>query len=303
MSADGKRLAFVESANRSVISVLSTGITGTRGASSRKLTLTESWNRPFGWTPDSKTIIFGSNRDGSWGIYKQTLQDDTPVPITVGLQDPPLHGAVTPDGNWVLYARMESTAGSHVHQLMRLPAAGGRPEPVSVAGDFLGVSCSRYPATECVMIGPGTDQGELVFFSLSPTKGRGAELMRFDLPTAREDWEWQLSPDGTRVALFEPSEGSIHLLTLKRQQSRAISLKNWKALSNLTWAADGRSLLISNATPQGSALLRIGLRGNVRKLWQQKGDLSTMGLPSPDGRQLALMSWTVASNVWMLEDF
>ena len=52
--------------------------------------------------------------------------------------------------------------------------------------------------------------------------------------------------------------------------------------------------------------------GNAHVLRQQKGSLSPTikagsfgpwGVPSPDGRHLAMLGWTRNSNVWMLEGF
>ena len=46
------------------------------------------------------------------------------------------------------------------------------------------------------------------------------------------------------------------------------------------------------------------LRGQARVLWQQKGRLGLFILwPSPDGRYLALMGATEASDAWLLENF
>jgi Tol biopolymer transport system component len=299
ISSDAKRLAFVESVNRSAINLLDVGPSGIRRDSARKLTLSESWNLPLGWTPDSRTLVFTSSRDGIWGIYKQNVNDDSPSSVVVGLRDSPLQGAVTPDGKWVVY--VQRRVGSNP-QIMRVALTGGRPETLDTHEEVLSIGCSRG-RPECVVIGPGTDRGELVFFSFSAINGRTAELVRFSLPTNREDWEWQLSPDGRRVALLVPSEGRVHLITLESPERTEIALNNFASAYHLRWAADGNSLLLSNATKQGAALIRIDLRGTAQTLWEQKGDLAVLGLPSPDGRLLAVTNWTTASNVWMLEDF
>lgn len=299
VSSNARYLTFVESANRSAISLLEVGSSGIRRDSARKLTLSESWNLPLGWTPNSRTLVFASSRDGVWGIYKQVVDDDSPISLSVGIPDSPLQGAVTPDGKWVVY--LQRRVGSSP-EIMRLALTGGRPETLKTREEVLGIGCSRG-RPECVVIGPGTDRGELVFFSLSPINGRTAELVRFSLPTNREDWEWQLSPDGSRVALLVPSEGRIHLIALESPERTEIPLNNLASAYHLRWAADGKSLLISNATKQGAALIQIDFRGTVQTLWEQKGDLAVLGLPSPDGRFLAVTNWTTASNVWMLENF
>jgi len=300
ISSDAKHLAFVESVDRSAINLLALGPSGIRRDSARKLTLSESWNLPLGWTPDSRTLVFASSRDGIWGIYKQNVNDDSPSSLSVRLPDSPLAGAVTPDGKWVVY--LQRRAGSNP-QTMRLALSGGRPEPLDMQEEVLGIGCSRVQLPRCVVIGPGTDRGELVFFSFSPMNGHTDELVRFNLPTNREDWEWQLSPDGRQVALLVPSEGRIHLIALESHQRTEIPLNNFSSAYHLAWAADGKSLLLSNATRQGAALIRIDLRGITQTLLEQRGDLSVLALPSPDGRFLAVTKWTIASNVWMLENF
>jgi hypothetical protein len=46
------------------------------------------------------------------------------------------------------------------------------------------------------------------------------------------------------------------------------------------------------------------LRGNARVLWQYKGSGGQIwGVPSPDGRYLAILGTVTNSNVWMLEGF
>jgi hypothetical protein len=56
--------------------------------------------------------------------------------------------------------------------------------------------------------------------------------------------------------------------------------------------------------PQGSTLLYVDLTGKARVLWQHKGASGRFwGVPSPDGRYVAILSEVVSSNVWMVEGF
>ena len=47
----------------------------------------------------------------------------------------------------------------------------------------------------------------------------------------------------------------------------------------------------------------IDLNGHANALWEQKGGLRTWGVPSHDGRHLAMLGYTMDSNIWMLENF
>src|SRR6266705_1940636 len=47
----------------------------------------------------------------------------------------------------------------------------------------------------------------------------------------------------------------------------------------------------------------VDLQGNAQVLWENHEGFFTEGLPSPDGRHLAIMGSTVDGNMWMLENF
>jgi hypothetical protein len=82
-----------------------------------------------------------------------------------------------------------------------------------------------------------------------------------------------------------------------------VTVKGWNLLNNVNWWADGKGLYVASLNKRGSVLLSVDLQGNARVLWDQAGGAGTYGLPSPDGRHLAMLGWTVNSNIWMLENF
>jgi hypothetical protein len=50
-----------------------------------------------------------------------------------------------------------------------------------------------------------------------------------------------------------------------------------------------------------AVLLHVSLDGNVNVMLHRPNDPLRWVLPSPDGKYLAMQSWTDASNVWMLQ--
>jgi hypothetical protein len=54
---------------------------------------------------------------------------------------------------------------------------------------------------------------------------------------------------------------------------------------------------------KGTTLLRVDLQGQVLVLWKPEGGRATYAVPSPDGRHVALLGWTLDSNIWMMENF
>ena len=75
-------------------------------------------------------------------------------------------------------------------------------------------------------------------------------------------------------------------------------------VSGLDWAPDGKGFYVGSSTLQARTLLYVDLNGNAWVLWQYKGEGGEIwGVPSPDGRYLAILGEAVNSNVWMLEGF
>jgi hypothetical protein len=98
----------------------------------------------------------------------------------------------------------------------------------------------------------------------------------------------------------------------------------WGRFLSVNWAADGKWLFASSLTAGGSALLHVDLQGKAHVLWEKKGsagpgngppwnDPSSGGwlggpsaswaVPSPNGRHLAIHSWSLSANMWMMENF
>jgi hypothetical protein len=57
------------------------------------------------------------------------------------------------------------------------------------------------------------------------------------------------------------------------------------------------------AAPSGALLLHISLAGAVHVLRTNEGGPYTSGIPSPDGRHIAIGTSVKTENVWMMENF
>jgi Tol biopolymer transport system component len=101
LSSDGNRLAVWKTRNWSDVYITELKDNGTRGEPPRRLTISDTRDLADGWTPDSKSILFESDRTGRIQIFKQQLDLDAAEPLTQGTEDK--HGAkATPDGAWIL---------------------------------------------------------------------------------------------------------------------------------------------------------------------------------------------------------
>lgn len=319
-SADGKRLAFRKLSAQGSVYVADISTNGIHISTPNRLTLNEGESYPIAWTPDSKAVVLRSWRDGRWSIFKQSLDQDFAEPIAKGADVGLASATVSPNGDWVLYLALSNVADHSVttDRLMRVPISGGTSQPVLTAAIYGNPACSRSPASLCAFAEFTPDHKQLVFTSFDPVKGRGGELTRFDTdPTIKAKYLWDLSPDGTRIAILEYASKVIHLLLLPNQGQREFVAKDWKNLLSLNWTADGNSIFTSSLTKKGSVLLRLDMKGNTNVLWEQSGSVAPWNrpfgepdelsapwaVPSPDGRHLAIHDWKLSANMWMIENF
>ncbi len=204
------------------------------------------------------------------------------------------------DGAWVFY-KLGSDDGGAMDKLMRIPINGGTSQEVLTAHLDGLPRCSRSPGTLCAIAERSADRKQLVFSSFD-AKGRGREVAKFDTEVTT-DYRWDLSPDGTRLAVVKSREAQVHILSLTGRPRQDLTVKGWSILTTAAWASDGKSLFVSSFGDKGPVILHVDLQGNARLLWEQPGGIDTYAVPSPDGRHLALRAWTVEGNLWMMENF
>ena len=305
-SADGKRLVFgrVSAQRDAYVGELDRGRTHLK-APPRRLTLDERNDWPTAWTPDSKAVLFHSDRSGNRHIYKQALDQESAESLVATPQED-LLPRLSADGAWIIYqssAKQEDIGTSAPSQLRRVPVSGGRSQPVLTLHGWVDYRCARAPATLCLLGEQTEDQKQLLFIAFDPVKGRGREVARIATNPGSQ-YNWDLSPDGSQIAEAIPGENRIRLLPVRGGQPRDIVINGWSDFNaGPDWAPDGKGFYVSSSSPRGATLLHVDLKGNVNALWEQKGSWQTWGVPSPDGRHLAILGLTVDSNVWMTENF
>ena len=319
-TADNKQLAVYEWRPQSSVYVADLEAGGIRASTPSRLTFDESWNHPLAWTTDSKAVLFSSDRTGVGEVFKQSLGQAGAEALITFKKNEDLSGAcVSPDGFWFIYMDVLEKGGvvttnkimsNHVtvadpaatNNLMRVPITGGSPQLVLTASIEEWPRCSRSPANLCAIAERSADLEQLIFTAFDAATGRGRELARSNAD-ATAYYHWDLSPDGTRIALLKHREGRVQILSLIGETPQDIIVKGWSILTSVTWTADGKGLLVSSHGEQGAVMLHVDLQGNARPLWEQPGGIDIYGVPSPDGRHLAMRGWSVDSNLWLMENF
>ena len=301
-TSDGRRLSALKRSVESDVYVGNLERNGEGLKSFRRLTLDEHDDWPFGWTPDSKAVIFSSNRNGPIGIFKQSLDQDIAEGFSTGVGYA-LLPTLSPDGLWILYAATPKPEGSSLSvRLMRVPLSGGVPQEILETRGYINHDCGRFPGTLCVF-GERTES-EIVLWAFDPVQGKGRELTRISVSPS-EAYDLAVSPDGSRIAMtknFDP-EGRIRILSSTGEPERDVVVKGWGGFCSANWQADGRGFFVSRLSAGLVSLLHVSMDGRAQVLWEQKASRGSYGISSPNGRYLAFVGSTAESNVWLIENF
>lgn len=102
LSKDGKQLALVVRGDVFTVSVA-------KGGEARRLTDNPTRDHDVAWSPDGKSLVYSSNRDGSYRLYRVEVATGATTQLTRGSgidSDPQF----SPDGKWIAFLRGPQTA-------------------------------------------------------------------------------------------------------------------------------------------------------------------------------------------------
>jgi len=306
-SENGKRLAFLRGTQHSSVFVGELDGSGTRLLNPRRLTPDDNINIALAWTPDSREVIFSSQRAATRQIYRQSLaKGGVPQLVTPAPHVNFYLARFSPDALWMLLEG--KPISSNQMGVYRLASQGGVPQLLFPVDDLTQYFCTNKSGELCVLGRVIASGSELVISSFTTVGVPGKELIRIPLEPGSDarvgfDYAWQLSPDGSQIGIVKRHGNRIHIATLDGRPPKTLTVKRYADLIDLNWAADARSVFASSLEPDGAALLHVDLDGNAQPVWRQPRAAWIFGFPSPDGRHLAISSETSEANVWMVSDF
>jgi DNA-binding winged helix-turn-helix (wHTH) protein/Tol biopolymer transport system component len=298
-SADGKVVIFLRGNWLPSVYIATLGKDGMELLATRRLTLDENENIPFAWTPDSKAILFSSDRNGTREIFKQAINEPLAERLVTGA-DHLSQPRVTPDGSEIVYiSTPKSASPESPSAIFSVPIGGGTPRLVLKDVGIAIIECARMSSTVCMYTTVKAGTWETFRFDVRSGKSPSA-------PQIDPNCNWSLSPDGSERAIVEyrPNQGTIQFRSTSTGATRDVAVKGWNGLMGADWSADGRSLLVSwHNFDRDSALLNVTLDGRASVLMRSTNPEIWAAIPSPDGRWLAIAAAGGAKNVWQVENF
>jgi Tol biopolymer transport system component/tRNA A-37 threonylcarbamoyl transferase component Bud32 len=313
-SADGNRLAVLRRISELGVFVARLENGGKRLEEIRRLNIRGSDSALHSWTPDGRAVVFESNRDGDYRIFKHAL-DKPDEDVLLGGQPGSTYARFSPDGKWMLYRQPMPNGGQ---RLMRIPLSGGLPQMMLNDSRMRNYYCTSRPTNFCVV--SLAEQNQMVFREIDPSadppaNGFQASQLR---ELARTDYaltDWGISPDGSSVAMVrpDPDEARIHIIPLGGDSGRAGTLRSdvvveaWTGLYTLNWAPDGKGWYVSTRVTSNGGLrvpvtfAYVDLAGNATVLNAPESYIASWGVPSPNGRYLAFAASPGTVDVWLLQ--
>lgn len=277
----------------------------------RRLTLSDRNERPSGWSPDGKSILYVSDQDGSYDLFIQDVDTGDSQKL-LNDQASQTWPAFARDSYDVLYWEhpYPDEAEATPAHLVRARLPGGT--PVRLLEETNTSSCGgpqlpperaffRCPpkAGSCVL--GEQDGSQLVFHALDPRRGRGRELARVTNPgTGAQGWD--VSPDGTRLAIPGAS-GQVRVVDLSKRKVFDRFVNPACELGAVSWAADGNGFFSTAVCPGAERPYKLYFSELFRQpypLWESASMQFTNPVASPDGRRLAVGVRPFDNDVFMV---
>jgi len=320
-TADSKRVSFVRKNDQSDVYVGQLKANGSQFRMPARLTLDDRMDWPGNWTHDGNALLFFSDRNANFDIFKQSVHKSVPEEIVGGQSEEKRNPQLSPDGRWILYLAWNQqgdqlpTAG----RLMRVRVSGGAPELVAEVNGYPGSArmprerwlpsargypdfrCPSIPVLghPCVLVEAKGDH--LVFSAFDPLTGKQGELVSVDIDPI--DSFWDLAPSGTHIAFGRCEAGDSHVRVLEfaNNKESQVTVPKLACLTSISWSPEGKSFFATTWASKGGSLLQIMLNGETRLLHRALGMSLERPIASPDKRFLAYGEVTTISNAWMLE--
>ncbi len=309
-SRDGHRLSLLRTEAQGDIYIAP--VERGRMGEAQRLTLDDRDDWDPVWSPDSRSVIFQSNRTGKTVLYQQAISGSPPSPLSSG-GDIQLTAAAAV-GTHIVYATFGGAGGGRrstdhrieqPSEIWQMPLDGGPPERVAALDSALGgiqaIRCPTQGGESCVVLGSRLLWDSCTVNVMDMARGTVRNVGRIPIPEGSAEPAWDVSPDGSCITYFHGR--SLATLRLTDGSESETSLPHWERMESLQWSGSGDRLYAVGSYQSLRVLARIGLGGRTEvlsRLPDAEVDCSDVTVSS-DGRYVAYKRMTDLTNVWILE--
>jgi len=303
VNRNGRKILITKSLIQSDIYVASLTNHGSSMADQRRLTGSDTDERPADWL-DNDTILMTSDRSGAFNVFTQRLDSSSVIALTTGARDH-LRAALSADRNWLFYVIDTGAESQHHMVLYRRSLRDGSEQAMYSSNDpSLLIHCA-YFSNRCVIA--EHDEDECVFYEFDPLQGRGKPLAHLIWRTGLSVHNWDLSRDGRNIALLNNENGvdTISILDLDHSPVHygTLKIESSSPAHTLTWDAESSGFYVTAYTDEDNLfnLFHVGLDGTMTVLRSEKSSQDGWAIASPDGKHLAYQKYESVGNMWLFD--
>ena len=181
----------------------------TDGADIQQITISADnvWNNAWAWSPDSKFVVFASDRDGNWELYRMAA-DGTGV---TRLTDNPAQDGwptLTPDGKSIIFASDRDGGLSQIYMM----DADGKNVRRLVFSEAYDTLPSISPDGKSIVYSSQSGQlGEIYIMDLDSTAPKRLTS------TVALNTDPSFSPDGSKIVFTSDRDGNTNIYVMDRE--------------------------------------------------------------------------------------
>ena len=308
VSADGSRVIALRVHLHDDVYSGDVSSDGSRMSPPRRVTISDSVDFPVGWTRDSNTVLFSSDRMGARRFFKQRIDQANAEPIDQGPDG--FNGTVSADGTSLFYtppSQKKDASQSIMSIILSIPLAGGPATQVfeSPLEPGLDLECPARAGSACLI--SRSEKDNLVFHEFDAIHGQGKEILRTKLNSMDALVGWDVSHDGSRIALayYDKDLSDFRFIDVRSgKEKTVVAPKEWTSVWAIVVSGDASGVVAAIQSADGYFLANLGFDGETHILLNVGRNqwLGYLAL-SPDGHHLAYAQQTFDVNAWLLENF
>lgn len=274
VSPEGSKIAFVrgpESAARDVYVMNESG-------SGEPVRLTHSNRLIVGltWTRDGKYLVFSSNRDGSFGLWKVPVSGGAPQRLNVGGENS-YSPAISPSGNMLAYSH-----GTGTWDIVRVDLKSSAKKILTdqiLSSNEQDAAPQFSPDSKRIAF-QSWRSGEQEIWTCAADGSSPAQLTSFGGPlTGSPRW----SPDGHLIAFDSRPQGFAHIFLMSPDGGVPRQLTTGSSNDIVpSWSPDGKWVYFGSNRSGSWQIWKIAPTGGTPQQLTKQGGM--VALASPDGQ-------------------
>jgi len=279
VSPDGRTLAFIRSPSYAVGDLWAMDLAADFAARGepRRLTFDQRSAAHPAWTPDSRDIVFVSNRLGGYALWRIPASGRGPLQPLPSVGADASSVAISRQGNRLSYSR--SVSGRDIFQVTLPDRSGAAPGIKPLIASTRDDHAAHYSPDGKKIVWSSERSGHSEIW-LSDRDGSSATpLTSFGGPRA-DQARW--SPDGRRIAFHGRPEGHADIFVINAEGGRLQRLTREQGDDvSPSWSLDGKWIYFGSARSGDLQIWKIPAEGGGAVQVTRNGGIAA--LEAPDG--------------------